>query len=290
MPKFSCLAHREINGIEVFLYQMDLNDARERKKIESYIKNKIKKMKMHNNYMENLKYLSPNINIDLVSKCENRIKEIAIPKHSSKKWFDVRRSRVTEFMAELLLEKEQNCIFYDEADKRINLDILDLDKHAQGIDVTGINNKDGEFKFVICEVKASKEENIPCSMANTLLEDVKKAYNSVERINKDIAQYIKWLIKDGNPSDEILINIINFLMLLICESSSKEVVLKNVIFFPFLIRNNPKISKDMNLDDFVHFSKEDFVGTNLKGIIWSFNEDIDSFCINIYDEVLKDEK
>ena len=117
MPKFSCLAHREINGIEVFLYQMDLNDARERKKIESYIKNKIKKMKMHNNYMENLKYLSPNINIDLVSKCENRIKEIAIPKHSSKKWFDVRRSRVTEFMAELLLEKEQNCIFYDEADK-----------------------------------------------------------------------------------------------------------------------------------------------------------------------------
>ena len=79
-------------------------------------------------------------------------------------------------------------------------------------------------------------------------------------------------------------------MLLICESSSKEVVLKNVIFFPFLIRNNPKISKDMNLDDFVHFSKEDFVGTNLKGIIWSFNEDIDSFCINIYDEVLKDEK
>lgn len=290
MPKFSCLVHREVNGIEVFLYQIDLNDISEREKIENYIKKKIKKMKMHNNYIENLKYLSPNMNVDLVKKCENRMTQIATPEYNPKKWFDVRRSRVTEFMAELLLEKEQNCIFYDEADKRINLDILDLDRHAGGIDVTGIHNKDGDFKFVICEVKASKEENIPCGLANSLLEDVKKAYNSVERINKDITQYIKWLSKDGNPSDEILINIIKFLMLLICESSSKEVVLKNVIFFPFLIRNNPKISKDTNLDDFIYFNKRDFVGTNMKGIIWSFNEDIDSFCINIYDEVLKNEK
>lgn len=288
MPKFNCLVHNKINGIDIFLYEMNLNQPTEREKLVNYIKLKIKKMQMHNNYLENAKYFSPNMNPNLIRKFKTRMNEITTPSYNSKKWFDVRRSRVTEFMAELLLEKKQNCVFYDEADKRINLSILDLDKHASGIDVTGVYKENKEFKFVICEVKASKEANIPCSSSDLLLEDIKKAYVNVERINKDIAQYIKWLDKGANPNDEVLKNIIRFLTLMICESSSKDVVLKNVIFFPFLIRNNPKISRDMTLDDFINFNSKDFIGTNMKGIIWSFNEDIDSFCINIYDEVLKD--
>lgn len=290
MPNFNCLIHKEINGIDIFLYEMSLNQSDEREKLESYIKQKIKKMQMHGNYLDNLQYLSPNMNADLMKKFKTRMDEITTPAYSSKKWFDVRRSRVTEFMAELLLERKQNCVFYDEADKRINLNVLDLDKHASGIDVTGIYRKNEEFKFVICEVKASKDEDIPCSSSELLLKDMKKAYTNAERVNKDIVQYIKWLNVDENPNDEVLKNIINFLTLLICESFSKETVLRNVIFFPFLIRNNPKISNDMNLNDFASFKSEDFVGTDMKGIIWSFNEDIDSFCINIYDEVLKNEE
>ena len=61
-------------------------------------------------------------------------------------------------MAQLLLEKEYNCKFYEEADKRMNIEPVEIDKHTPGIDVPGIRMADNQVKFVVCEVKASEDE------------------------------------------------------------------------------------------------------------------------------------
>ena len=287
MPTFHCKLNKNINGFQINLYEVDLNDTDQFQRLQDYIKNKIKSMKVHDGAKHVYQYLSiPNIPKAFADKLIERINQINTPVTAPKSWFDVRRSRATEFMSQLLLEREYNCIFYEEADKRINVTPVNVDKHAPGIDVPGILLDGNTFKFIVCEVKASKDEKIPCASSSELLEDIKKGYfNKNERLSKEILEYISQMSK-VNTGDEVIKNVIQFLIDLIHDSDSQGKILEKVVFFPFLIRNNAKIVENKNLDDFVDFKIDDLKGINLTGIIWSFNQDIDTFCNNLYNEVL----
>ena len=126
-------------------------------------------------------------------------------------------------MAQKLLEKQYNCLFYEKADKKMQAPIIDRDKHVGGIDVTGIRNYSDGFKFVVCEVKASSSKDIPCSSAKDLLDDINKSfYDESERTTKEVMNYLSSLsnvLKDDN--DQIIYNIVKFLMEII-EEKGKE--------------------------------------------------------------------
>ena len=128
----------------------------------------------------------------------------------------MRRERVTEWMAQYLLEQMYGCTFYEEADKRVNLKTVEADKHTDGIDVPGIWIDNDRVRFVICEVKASQEKKIPCSSVGPL-------------------------------QDDLLQRVIDFLARLI--AGEKKDLADNLMFFPFLLRNNGKIIDEQNIDD-----------------------------------------
>jgi len=287
MPGFICKKKEIVNGFEVNLFEIDTSNQKEEMlKLEDRLKKKIRRMKLYNIDEYRPLFQVPGIiQGRFIEKLLYRVKEINTPVKSELPWLDVRRSRVTEFMAQLLLESEFSCIFYEEADKRINTEIVNRDKHTPGIDVTGIYHKDQNFKFVACEVKSSKGD-VPCAEMDSLLDDIHNGYNDYgERLSKEILQYYKDL-SATQIEDTFICDILNFLIQLINVSSSHEELIKNVIFFPFLIRNNPKILENSTLQDFANFKIDDMKGINIKGVIWSFNKDITDFAVDLYDEVL----
>lgn len=285
MEQFNCRNKKVINNIEVALYDVDLGKEEELNDLKNWLHQKIKNMNMHKtNFID--AFNVPTITEEYRRKIKEKYSKHTSPERSKVKWFDVRRSRVTEFMAQRLLEKQYNCLFYEEADKRMTMDIIDRDKHAGGIDVTGIRKKDDEFKFVICEVKASSDNKIPCSSANSLLEDINKSfYDESGRTTREIMHYFESLHTIFNEDDQILCNIVEFLFSIINEFDNKSFIENKVVFFPFIIRNNNKVCKEYCLDDFSNFKNEDFKNTEMKGIIWAFNTDIEEFVEKIYDEV-----
>ncbi len=115
-----------------------------------------------------------------------------------------------------MLEQMYGCTFYEEADKRVNLKTVEADKHTDGIDVPGIWIDNDRVRFVICEVKASQEKKIPCSSVGPL-------------------------------QDDLLQRVIDFLARLI--AGEKKDLADNLMFFPFLLRNNAKIIDEQNIDD-----------------------------------------
>lgn len=275
---------RNINDFEVCIFE--LSDDSQLPFLKDSITKKIQSMKTMNDFSSYVESFSvPTISPEFKNKFNERIKEISTPKENGIAWFDVRRSRVTEFMSQILLSNKYGCIFYDEADKRMNTTALEIDKHSEGIDVTGILNTNGsELKFVVCEVKASKDNNIPCSEAESLKKEIENARDDKDkRLSKEILYYIQQL---NNVKDDILINkVAAFLINLLSDSSSQETLLKNVIFFPFFIRKNPSILETNNIDDFRDFNG--FGDIDIKGVIWSFNEDITEFSKTLYNLALE---
>ena len=279
-----------VNSIEINVYELDeSNQSMDAVNyLESYLMGKIKAMKMHQDFIVNDVFNVPILEKEYIDRINLEIQKVNTPAYSRLNWFDVRRSRVTEFMSQLLLEKEYKCTFFKEADKRINLAAYEADKHVTGVDVTGIQERGEDFKFVLCEVKASKEKRIPCSSASDLLSDIYSAYTNVKRVFREIVDYY-WKLGEELKTGE-LAKVLNFLVSILKQCSSHEVILENVIFIPFLIRNNPEIIEDKNLDDFRDFKMEDFTGADIKGIIWSVNFDIDQFSKEIYDRILNIEQ
>lgn len=149
----------------------------------------------------------------------------------------MRRERVTEWMAQYLLEQMYGCTFYEEADKRVNLKTVEADKHTDGIDVPGIWIDNDRVRFAICEVKASQEKKIP--------------YSSV-----------------GPLQDDLLQRVIDFLARLI--AGEKKDLADNLMFFPFLLRNNGKIIDEQNIDDYRNFSLQRVRKKNVENIIAAF--------------------
>ena len=125
-----------INGFEINAYTVDtkFNQA-----LKDLLKNKIKKIKLYTE--DYIDFLSPDTDPKFKTKLYEKIVELSLPSNHKIKWFDVKRSFTTEFMSQILLEKNYNCVFHNEADKRINTTPINVDKHADGIDVVGIKSQ-----------------------------------------------------------------------------------------------------------------------------------------------------
>jgi hypothetical protein len=260
--------------------------AEEQTKLEAYLIDKIKKIKIFNQIDEITSLFNvPSIDNEFAQKFKDGLKNVCDPKKHKIATFDIRRSFVTEFMSQLLLERNYNCVFYDQADKRINVTPVTIEKHSPGIDVVGVQLTSATIKFIVCEVKASKSD-IPCTESEGLLEDINKARNiSNHRLTKEVLAYINSIRDDID--DEIIVKIVQFLLNILSQTEDETFVLSNIIFFPFLIRNNAEILSNQNISDFDLFGDQDFNGTDIKGIIWSFNNDINTFCENIWTEALE---
>lgn len=279
------------NGLNIKLFEYDIENEENYNKIKEYLTNKVKKSKVHNTLEYDLTYYgSANLNPEFVRKFNEKVAEINIPKKvKGIPQFDVRRERVTEWMAQIVLEEKYNCKFYEEADKRMNLDPVDIDKHTSGIDVPGIMFKDDEVKFVVCEVKASEDKNIPCSSSKDLMNDIQKAIdNNENRVSREILQYMHG-IRNIKMDSEDITKILEFLAKLVVESQEKsdKCLSKNIMFFPVLIRRNDNIVINNNVNDYKNFKIDRIDKNNVENIICSLRNSINEFSNDIYKEAIE---
>lgn len=282
------LASTKLNGLNVKLFEYDINDEQSLSELKDYLIGKIRKSKVHDigNYDLNF-YGSKNLNPRFIQKFNEQVAKINVPQKHKLPQFDVRRSRVTEWMAQLLLEKEYDCKFYEEADKRMNIEPIDINKHTPGIDVLGIRIVDNQITFVICEVKASEEKKIPCSSVPSLQNDIQKSIdNNEERVTREILQYMHG-IRNIKMRDEELEKIVSFLAKLIV--GTKTELSKSIMFFPVLIRNNIDILQNKDPRDYKNFVVKGIDNKNIENIIFAFGYSIQKFSNEIYTEAICNE-
>ena len=275
------------NGLRVNLFEFDIDDEENFNHIKTYLINKVKKTKIHNIEEYDLTYYgAKNLNPAFVAKFNAQAAKINIPKKTSIRQFDVRRERVTEWMAQYLLEQMYGCTFYEEADKRVNLKTVEADKHTDGIDVPGIWIDNDRVRFVICEVKASQEKKIPCSSVGPLQDDIQKSIDNTDnRVYREILQYMHG-IRNIKIQDDLLQRVIDFLARLI--AGEKKDLADNLMFFPFLLRNNAKIIDEQNIDDYRNFSLQRVRKENVENIIAAFGKDFSEFSNEIYEKAVGD--
>ena len=275
------------NGLKVNLFEFDTDDEENFNNIKAYLINKVKISKIHNIDEYNLTYYgAKNLNPAFVAKFNEQVARINIPKKTAIPQFDVRRERITEWMAQHLLEQMYGCIFYDEADKRVNLKTVEIDKHTDGIDVPGIWVDNDRIRFVICEVKASQEKNIPCSSVMPLQDDIQKSVDNIDnRVSREILQYMHG-IRNVKMQDDLLERVIDFLARLI--AGEKKDLADNLMFFPVLLRNNAKIIDEKNMDDYKNFSLQRVKEENVESIVAAFGKDFSEFSNEIYEKAIGD--
>ena len=92
------------------------------------------------------------------------------------------------------------------------------------------------------------------------------------------------IIRNIKLQDDTLKRMIDFLAQLI--AGEKEELADNIIFFPFLIRNNEKIVSDLNLDDYKNFGVQGVKRENIQNIILSFKNQFTDFSNEIYEKAL----
>lgn len=283
MPSINKILDKKVKKFDVSVYEVDLTDGEQKKKLETRLVEKVKKIKAFKNIDQTVNAArTPGTTPEFIEKFRQGLVDTTNPPENPIKAFDIRRSYVTEFMSQILLEKHYQCFFYEEADRRMKADQVALQSHSRGIDVTGIQSENNDLKFVVCEVKASNGK-IPTGVTPSLLEDVRNAKTlDNERLFREILSYLG----DLNSNEAVFEKIIGFLTECLKQKDDKGFVLKNVIFFPFIIRKNEKIKSDSNVNDFTLFGDEDFNSVSIKGIIWSFNHDINDFCKNVWNEAL----
>lgn len=275
----------EVNGLKVKLFEYDVESEESVRQIKEYLVNKVKISKVHNTAEYDLTYYgAQNLDPEFVERFNEQVAKINIPKKSSVPQFDVRRERVTEWIAQYLLEQEYGCKFYDEANKRINLKAVEIDKHTDGIDLPGIWIDNDKIRFVVCEVKASEATTIPCGSAQDLQIDIQKAIdNQDNRVSREILEYMHG-IRNIRIQDELLNKIVEFLVHLI--AGEKRELAENIMFFPFLIRNNEKIILDRNVDDYKNFCLQRVKRENVENIILAFEKQFVDFSSEIYEEAI----
>lgn len=285
MAGISKVFETELNGLRVNLFEFDIDNEQSFNELKEYLIHKIKISKVHNADKYDLRYYgAKNLSDEFIEKFKQEAAKINIPKHSKIPQFDVRRERVTEWMAQYFLEQEYGCSFYDETDKRINLNPVDIDKHTDGIDVPGILIDNDKIRFVVCEVKASEAASIPCSSASELNTDIQKSIDNVDnRVCREILTYMQGIGSVPIP-DDVLERIVNFLARLI--AGEKKDLADNIMFFPFLLRNNDTIIPDKNTDDYKDFSLQRVKKENVENIIVSFKNKFSDFSNEIYKEAI----
>ena len=273
------------HGINVKLFEYDIEDGQNFNELKEYLISKVRTSKVHNknNYDLNF-YGSKNLNPEFIKKFNEQISKTTIPIRTKIPQFDVRRERVTEWMAQLLLEKKYGCTFHEEADKRINIEPVNVDRHTPGIDVPGIRIEKSKIKFVVCEVKASGDKKIPCSSSSSLQEDIQKSIDNKEkRITKEILQYMHG-IRNVEMKDDEMNMIIDFLAKLIV--NDKDSLVDNIMFFPVIIRNNDKIIENKDAGDYRDFVVEGVDSINIENIVVAFQKSINDFSNYIYKEAI----
>ena len=285
MANVTKVLEKEVNGLKVSLFEYDVESEESINQIKEYLINKVKISKVHNTAQYDLTYYgTQNLDPEFVVRFNEQVAKINIPKKSMLPQFDVRRERVTEWIAQYLLEQEYGCKFYDEADKRINLKTVEIDKHTDGIDVPGIWIDNDRIRFVVCEVKASETMKIPCDSVKSLQEDIQKAIDNVDnRVTREILEYMHG-IRNVKIQDELLNKIVGFLAHLI--AGEKKDLAENIMFFPFLLRNNEKIVPEGNVDDYENFSLQRVKRENVENIILSFEKQFTDFSNKIYEEAI----
>lgn len=285
MAGITKVLEENLNGLNVNLFEFDVEEEDDLQELRDYLIHKVKISKVHNVAEYDLMYYGANIlNPEFVERFNQQVANMNIPEHSGIAQFDVRRERVTEWMAQYLLEKEYPCQFYDEADKRINLKAVEINKHTDGIDVPGIWIDEDKVRFVVCEVKASEEKRIPCGSARGLQEDIQKAINNEgNRISHEILEYMH-NIRDVKIQDDILKKIMVFLGELIAGKHGE--LADNIIFFPVLLRNNERIVTEKNIADYREFDVTGVNKDNVKNIILSFRKKFGEFSDDIYREAI----
>jgi len=281
MAGISRILETELNGLKVNLFEFDIENEASFNELKSYLVEKIAKSKVHNTEEYDLTYYgSKNLNSDFVARFNEQVAKLNIPKKTAIPQFDVRRERVTEWMAQYLLEQEYGCKFYDEADKRMNMKTVEIDKHTDGIDVPGIWLDHDRIRFVVCEVKASEADKIPCGSADSLQEDIQKAINDTDnRVSREILEYMHG-IRNIQIQDNILEKIVEFLANLIM--GEKEDLADNIMFFPCLLRNNEKIISEMNVNDYKNFSLQGVQRENVENLVVSFRKKFSEFSNEVY--------
>lgn len=281
MAGISRILETELNGLKVNLFEFDIENEASFNELKSYLVEKIAKSKVHNTEEYDLTYYgSKNLNSDFMARFNEQVAKLNIPKKTAIPQFDVRRERVTEWMAQYLLEQEYGCKFYDEADKRMNMKTVEIDKHTDGIDVPGIWLDHDRIRFVVCEVKASEADKIPCGSADSLQEDIQKAINDTDnRVSREILEYMHG-IRNIQIQDNILEKIVEFLANLIM--GEKEDLADNIMFFPCLLRNNEKIISEMNVNDYKNFSLQGVQRENVENLVVSFRKKFSEFSNEVY--------
>lgn len=285
MADMKKVLEKELNGLKVNLFEFDIENEESINELKAYLIHKIRISKVHNSEEYNLTYYgAKNLNPKFVARFNEQVAKINIPKKAPIPQFDVRRERVTEWFAQYLLEQEYGCKFYDDTDKRINLKTVEIDKHTDGIDVPGIWVDNDKLRFVVCEVKASEAAAIPCDSMESLQTDIQKAADNVDnRVSREILQYMHG-IRNVKIEDDLLKKIICFLAELI--AGEKEDMAKNIMFFPFLLRNNDKIVKKLDVNDFKDFQLQGVDKDNVKNIILSFQRKFSDFSNEVYQEAI----
>lgn len=285
MANMKKILETEVNGLKVNLFEYDVESEESISQIKEYLINKVKISKVHNTAEYDLTYYgTQNLDPKFVARFNEQVAKINIPKKAPIPQFDVRRERATEWIAQYFLEQEYGCKFYDEADKRINLKTVEIDKHTDGIDVPGIWIDNDRIRFVVCEVKASETMRIPCDSVQSLQEDIQKAIDNVDnRVTREILEYMHG-IRNVKIQDELLNKIVEFLARLI--AGEKKDLAENIMFFPFLLRNNDKIVSERNIDDYKNFSLQRVKRENVKNIILAFEKQFTDFSTKIYEEAI----
>ena len=271
MSKFKLENTQQFGSIQTNLYSY----KEKNNELIDYIKDKVNQpLQNFDDILKN--HSSASIDSQTLAK---KFRELSTPDNHSVPAFDVKRSTVTEFMAEFLLEKEFQCIFFEKTNKKLNKSIVDVNRHSTGVDVIGIQEDGENLKFVVAEVKASKDSNIPCSSANNLKGDIETALDfNNHRLVREIFSMLSLLNHSPNRFEKY----IQFLLTLIEKEGAPDIFIQRLIIFPFLIRNNTKILEDKNLSDFKNFSELDIKGAEIIGIVWAVNKDIDSFANSFY--------
>jgi len=279
---FTKVSEARVGDVNAAVYQLDEEHQAE---LEDRLKNKIRKMRIHRGVMDDdiVDLLSPFATDEFKRSIEAYSDEASSPWRNPRIDLDVRRSRVTEFMSQVLLEKEYGCLFYESTDKRVNLNIYEADKHVAGVDVTGINKLDSNFRFVVCEVKSTRAAAAGSNVSG-LLDDIVDAYEDKgSTLSREILASIQQIRNDTNISTSEMDEIVKFLVNALSMRETKEAFLERIIFFPFLVKQNTTAEVIDIPSELKSFASKSFPNTEMHGVIWSFGKTLNEFCNDIYE-------
>lgn len=279
---FTKVSEAQIGDVKAAVYELDEAHQEE---LELRLRNKIKKMRIHRDVIDDQlsDMLSPFSSPQFKSSIETYATTASSPWRNPHIDLDVRRSRITEFMSQILLEKQYGCLFFESTDKRVNLEYYEADKHVAGIDVTGLQTINQNFRFVVCEVKSTRAAAAG-SNVDKLVEEIEDAYNDKGgTLSREILATIQQIQSDTRLTTVEMQNILKFLAEALSVSNTKDIFLERIIFFPFLVKQNTENNTLDISSELRKFAPKTFQGATIEGVIWSFGKTLNEFCNDLYE-------